>query len=343
MSVSRGIVDAAALAASADLALLAKTVVEGSLAGLHLDLRPGAGMAFRQYRPYLPGDDLRRVDWQVYARSDRLMVREAEVDREMRVRILLDASLSMASTDPASGRAGPAPSKLDYARRLAACIAYLLERQGDRLEVHALTGGRRQDLVAAQGSGRVPRSRSGSPGLAPLCTRLAQLEPAGRWPAWSALAPILAGPGHARELTVVLSDLYQQRDEVRATLRGMAAAGCEILVVQMLGRAELELSWHGDVMFEDLESGETVRTDADALRPIYRRRLRAMLGAWRRQVLDLGGDYHLLITDQPLAEALRVLLTRRLAARGGRAARAADGGPTAGLPAGHARAPGGPR
>lgn len=320
--------DPEALAGIDDLLLLARSVVEGFLAGRHLDLRPGPGVEFSQYRPYLPGDDLRRVDWRVYGRSDRLMIRDADVERDLTVRIVLDASRSMLHAEP-----GPAaeahdeshqdPTKLDYARRLAASIAYLAERQGDRIAllaptVSTMARGRRDEGAVVQ-----VEPTHGGQDLLRLCTALSKLEAEGRWPAWSRLGPLLAGSGPAgtivgqrsrgRQLIVLISDLYQHDDEMIGTLRALTAARHEVVVLQLIGRSELELGWRGDLIFEDLETGETVRADADTLRPAYRRRMAAYLDGWRRRVRDLGADYHLLVTDEPLDRALRALLLRRQA------------------------------
>ena len=133
------LLEPATLAGIKDLRLIARTLVEGYLTGLHLDPRPAAGVEFSQYRSYEPGDDLRRVDWRAYARSDRFLVRESEVERDVNVRFLLDASASMAHRD------GPL-TKFDYARMLVASLAYLVDRQGDRITFHAARDGDTIDL-----------------------------------------------------------------------------------------------------------------------------------------------------------------------------------------------------
>ena len=123
----------ASLAALDDLELLARTVVEGFLSGQHLLPQAGFGIEFSQYRSYNPGDDLRRIDWKAFGRSDRFYVREAEVERDVTVRFVLDATGSMAHEE--SGL-----SKIDYGRMLVAALAYLASRQGDRLRLHLVSG-----------------------------------------------------------------------------------------------------------------------------------------------------------------------------------------------------------
>ncbi|RMH20712.1 MAG: DUF58 domain-containing protein [Acidobacteria bacterium] len=289
--------DPAVLARVRDLRLVARAVVEGFLSGLHPDLRPGAGIDFSQYRSFEPGDDPRHLDWRLYARSDRFYVRQAEVERDVVVRLLLDASRSMAHGE---GRG----SKFDYARRLIAALAYLADLGGDHLAFHALAGGAAVDLA--------PRGRRGV--LPELLARLEALEPAGTWPAWSELAPRLAA-ARSRQLVVVVSDLYQQGRELETALGRLAARGHGVLVLHLMARDELDFTFDGDLLFEDLETGDAVRGHADALRPAYRRRLERFLEGWRRRLLERRVDYRLIPTDQPLDHALRALLLRRRALR----------------------------
>ncbi len=202
MTTSR-FLDPATLASLGDLRLLARTVVEGFTAGLHLDVRSGVGVEFSQYRSYQPGDDLRRVDWRVYGRSDRFFIRQSDVERDVTVRFLLDASASMAHRDEKL-------SKIDYARYLVATLAYLANRQGDRLAFHALSD-------AADFAAPLPRRRP----LEHLLDRLERLEPRGRWPSWNELNRRLPR-SRGRELVVVVSDLY---DEARP--RSAPASICQ--------------------------------------------------------------------------------------------------------------------
>lgn len=298
------LLDPATLAQIRDLRLLARTVVEGFLAGQHLDRRPASGVEFSQYRSYQPGDDPRRVDWRVYARSDRFFVREAEVERDVTVRFLLDASASMAHRD----RPPQALAKLDYARFLVAALGYLVDLHGDRLALQILGGG---GAPAAQRPARPPLA------LAAFLDRLERvdhLRPAGRWPAWEELAAAFAGQ-RRRELVVLVSDLYEERGEIAAALGRLAAVGHELLVLHLVARNELEFDlakdFAGDLRFEDLETGERVLGNAAALRPGYLARHRQFLAGWRRRVLELGAGYELLPTDQPLDQALRGFLARR--------------------------------
>ena len=282
------------LASIADLRLLAQTVVSGFLAGTQRTVHSGPGIEFRQYRSYQPGDDPKLVDWRAYARSDRYLVREAENERDVTVRLILDATGSMAHTGD-----GDRTDKLDYARFLVAALAWLIRLQGDRLRFHAVTGGA---AVALDPTAAVRA-------FAPLAHLLERLRPAGRWPPWRELEPHLIG-ARGRELVVVVSDLHENDGALGDALSRLAVRH-EVLVFQLLARDELSGGWGGDLELEDLETGQVVRVDAEAARPGYRAALAAHLEALRQRLLDAAIAYQLLPTDRPLDGALREFLAVR--------------------------------
>ena len=292
--------DPVALAALGDLHLRARTVVEGFLAGLHLDARSGAGVEFQQFRAYQPGDDPRRIDWRAASRSDRYVVREAEVERDVTVRFLLDASASMAHGMVGDASGGEARAKFDLARTLVACLAYLADHQGDHIALHVLGGGMRTAR-----RGRPARGRA----LRELLHELEGLEPSGEWPPGGLEHHF--GRRRGAELVVVVSDLWERGDEIRAAVRALRVNRHEVVVFHLLARDELDFSWQGDLAFEDLETGERVRGNADSLRAAYLERLKRELEAWRRDLLDLGASYARIVTDEPLERALREFLAGR--------------------------------
>lgn len=281
------------LAAIKDLRLVARMIVEGFLAGEHLDRRPGAGTEFSQYRSYQPGDDLRHVDWRAYGRSDRFYVRESEVERDITVRLVLDATASMAHTDGEL-------SKLDYARLLLAALAYLADQQGDRVSFHAVQDGASVDLPAQRGRRSLRR----------VLHRLSTVEASGDWPSWEVLGHRIART-REREVVVVVSDLYDAEARMRQALTTLQALGHEVLVFHLMGRNELDFDFRGDLAFEDLESGATVRGHADAMRAGYIERLAAGLKTWRAELLEIGVAYELVPLDRPVDQALRNFLLRR--------------------------------
>ena len=296
------LLDPSTLAGIKDLRLVAKTVVEGFLSGLHVDPRPSAGAEFSQYRSYGPGDDPRRVDWRVYARSDRFFVREAETERDVTIRILVDASASMASGastgDAESGAA--ALSAFEYARFAAAALAYLITLQGDALALHAVAGGTVLDVD----------DRRREHALTRALDLLESLEPSGTWPTVDEVLPHLARR-RGRQLVLVLSDLWDRDDELRRTVLTLRALRHEVLVLHVMARADLEFPFSGDAVFEDRETGEVIAGNAERLRAGYLERLDVWLEDWRRVLLEHGVAYQRIATDEPLDQALRSFLQRR--------------------------------
>lgn len=285
--------DARTLASLGDLELVARRVVDGFMFGAHPSRLQGAGVEFSQYRSYQPGDDIRRIDWKLFARSDRYFLRESEVETSVTVRILLDASDSMRQAEDGV-------SKFEYARLLAASLATLAFRQGDAVGLTALLGGRARSWPANRGRAH----------LSLLLRELERLEPAGTWPGWKdAEAALLSGTG--RSITFALTDLYERRSEIRAALRKVSALGNDVAVLHLIGRRELEFDYGDEASFEELETGRTVDVSGGAVRAHYL----ASLGEELRALeLDLGEqriEYTRIRLDTPLDEALRQSLARR--------------------------------
>ena len=282
------------LAALKNLQLVAKTVVDGFLLGIHANPKSGAGQEFSQYRGYQPGDDLRRLDWKMFARSDRYFIREAEIETGIGMRFVLDASASMAHRDT-NGM-----TKFDYARYLAASLAYLAFQQGDAIGLATMGG-----LTTC----RLP-SRHHPRHLHLFLQTLETLVPKGEWsvsdeensgePVWQ-----------SRELVVAISDLYQHRSEILETLRRWAAMKNEIVVFHLTAANEWNLPYSGSVVFEDLETGRQVKASPQSIRDRHRRRLEESSNAWRAELNEAGIGYEPVSMDQPLDFALRSFLVKR--------------------------------
>ena len=286
-------IDPKTLAALGDLALAARTVVDGFMYGVHHSRMPGAGLEFSQYRSYQPGDDLRRVDWKLFARSDRYFLRDAETDTSVTVRLVLDASASMAHQEAGL-------TKFDYARLLAAALAVLAHRQGDAVGLYALNDG---DLHA------VPPQRHHQH-LHRLLHDLERLEPAGVWPTWERLERLFTAGGQ-RGITVLITDLHERLNEIRTVAAKLSALRHEVLVLHVIARAELEFGYHGTVTFEEIETGHRIAVDADAVRPAYLAALADELDDLRHSLEDRRVGYARFPLDQPLDLALRHYLTGR--------------------------------
>lgn len=276
-----------------NLPLAARQAAEGFLNGAHASWRHGAGMEFSQYRPYQPGDDLRRLDWRLAARSDRYYLRESEVDTSLTVNLLLDASASMNHRD-ANGL-----SKLDYARLLLAALAYLAQQQGDAVGLSILSASGLQHLPARADTRQLPR----------LYHTLETTEAAGTFPDSTTLAPLTAR--RQRALTVCVSDLYEADGEISHLLARLRAVSGDVLLLHLAAGNELNFSYKGPITFRDLETGQALQVDADQQRAAYQQHLQQWLRATAQQARQQGLDYHLLSTTAPLDGALREFLKRR--------------------------------
>jgi uncharacterized protein (DUF58 family) len=270
-------------------------LAEGFLAGAHASRRHGAGMEFSQYRPYQPGDDLRRLDWRLAARSDRYYLRESEVDTSLTVNLVLDASASMNHRDD-NGL-----TKLDYARLLLAALAYLAQKQGDAVGLSILGASGLQHFPARADARQLPR----------LYHALEAVAATGTFPDAATLAPLTAR--RQRALTVCVSDLYETENEITRLLGRLRATSGDVLLLHLVAGNELNFSYQGPVTFRDLETGQTIQLDADQQRPAYQQLLRQWLRDTAHAARRQGLDYHQLSTGEPLDGALREFLKRRQA------------------------------
>ncbi len=286
-------IDPHILAAISDLHLLAKTVVDGFMLGANQSPIPGAGLEFSQYRSYQPGDDLRRVDWKMYARSDRYYVRESETETSITIRFVLDASASMAHEDGGV-------SKFDYARFLIASLAYLAHSQGEAIGLAIINEPANLHLPPKRDHQQLHR----------FLHELERAKPAGIWPNWATLEGTLTG-SQKREMIVLVSDLHEHQNEITAALSKLRALKNEVLLFHLMSRNEMAFDYAGFFTFEDLETGKTVQVDAQQARSSYLKNLQHQLQATKQALREQNLAYELLTLDQPLDLALRKYLIQR--------------------------------
>jgi len=285
--------DPALLARIGDLPLLARTVVDGFMHGLHRARRVGLSLDFAEHRAYQPGDDIRRIDWRVYGRTDRFYVKEYEADTNASVTFALDSSGSM---DFGSG----AVSKFDYGRILAASLAWLSQRQGDRVGLVTFAG----DLVEV-----VPPSTRHLQLILYTLGR-ARASGAGRF------APVLERAARLMNragIVVVISDCYEDPALVQRATGALRARGHDVVLFHVLDPAERELPGDGAATFEDAETGERLPLRPEALRQRYQAQVEEHGRELARRLGQDRIDYVALTTDQPLDLALHAYLERRLA------------------------------
>ncbi|MBR0459584.1 MAG: DUF58 domain-containing protein [Victivallales bacterium] len=279
-----------------DYELLARLAVEGFLSGLHRSVAHGHGGEFVQYRSYVPGDDLKHVDWKLFARSNRVCTREFLQETEMRCVFLLDASASMGY----QGTHAPC-SKFHYGAMVAACFTYLARRQGDC-----------PGLVVFNNA-TLSASRRGEPHLTlpELQQRLADIVPSATANLLAALPDATQFLGRARGLVVLLSDLWDNPDALRAVIRQLRFANRDIIVIHILDDDEANLPLHGPHHFVDSESPDELTTDPDSFREAYLAKMRDHLEHCRQICLDNEADYLLVNTAQPLVPCLAAWLQHR--------------------------------
>lgn len=288
----------------ARLDLTARSIVEGYLAGFHRSPYFGQSLEFRQHREYAVGDDLRHVDWKVWARQDRMYVKQYEEDTNLRCTVLLDTSTSM---NYGTG----AQNKYEYACTLASCLAYLLLRQQDA--VGCLTFDDRMRQI-------VP-PRTGRNHLTTIVQAMAQVELRDK----TDMLPILRQAADAfprRGLIILLTDVFAPRDGFFRGLRMLRQRGHDVCLLHVMHPDELEFSFSGPTRFEDLESPLAMTCNPRALREAYLQAVQDFLHEVRRGTASLGVDALLATTGDPWGAVLSSFLSRRQRSRGGPSGRA---------------------
>ena len=284
------------LAALGGIEFVARHIVEGFIAGLHRSPHRGFSVEFAEHRMYQPGDDLRHIDWRVFGRSDRYYIKQFEEETNLRAYLLLDVSASMAW----SSQQDRLPTKLWYAKQLAASIALLLLRQGDTVGLVAFDHEIRSRLVP----------RGGRRHWYELTRTLADATGSGRTDASPALRDV-AVRLRRRGLVILLSDLLVDPAATRIALRFLRHVGHEVLVFHVIDPGERELPGIGDARFVDPESGEEVPISVADLRAEYRRAVADAIREWRDFLVPHAIDYVVVDTDQPMALGLRAYLRKR--------------------------------
>lgn len=276
-----------------ELSLSAKTTVDGFMNGINKSTIKGTGMEFSQYRSYQPGDDLRSLDWKMFARSDRYYIRESEIETSISLRLLIDASASMNHNDGDF-------TKIDYARYTAASLAYLANLQGDAIGLYVFKNYGVFSMAARQDFQHLSR----------LFYQLENIKPEGNFTQPIQYKEIFSG-GNKRELLVFITDFYQSEQEILRLLDKLVALRHEIIVLQVLSKNELELDFKGYNTFEDLETGQTLQVDQSKIRENYKVKMAVHLDKIRTEMLDRHIYYRTLRTDEPIDLALRDFLKQR--------------------------------
>jgi uncharacterized protein (DUF58 family) len=287
------LLDPALLGGLLNLELVARTVVDGFLTGLHRSPLFGFSLEFAEYRPYVQGDDPRFIDWNVFSRTERTYIKRYLGETNTQLMILFDASASM-------GFGSAAVTKIQYARFLASALAYLSIRQHDAA-----------GLIIFDNKVRAFRPPSTRPGhLFALLHLLEHAEPATTTNIELPFEHFQQHLSH-RGMVAVISDFYADPDAVLKAVRPLAYHGQDLAFFHILDPAELRPTFNQSTLLEDMETGDQIEISAEYARKEYSRRIREHSETMKRKARDVGADYVLLDTTQPLDLALREYLLFR--------------------------------
>ena len=320
-------IDPSVLARIGNLELVARTVVEGFINGLHRAPHLGASMDFAEHRAYMPGDDIRRIDWKLFARSDRFYVKEFEADTNANFVVMLDVSKSMRYGGP--GATGAAVSKLEYASYLTASLAYFSGLQRDRVglitfdtEIRGFippSAKRLQEILHTLdrlsrestdgGYDRNGKRELGSPStngashptLAASSDRVPLREITRR----------LVESFRRRCIVALVSDLYEEPEEIVDALAYLRGKGNDMIVFHVLDKSELDFPFTEAASFQDLETGARMPLVPDYLRKQYKELIASHTRALGQKLGEGRTDYALFDTSQPLDHALFSYLSLR--------------------------------
>jgi uncharacterized protein (DUF58 family) len=280
--------------------LLARKPMLGQVSGRHASPHRGASVEFAEYRKYVPGDDLRRLDWRAYGRSDRFYVKEFDADTNLRCCLVVDTSGSMEF-----GSTGM--TKLDYARHLAATMAYLAVQQGDAVGLACFSSNIVKNL---------PPKRNPAH-LSVLLDELDAIQAKGQTQLVKVLHE-LAETIRQRALVVICSDLFVPAAELKSCFEHLRFRKHDVAVFHLLDPEELQFQFHRPTRFVDMEGGTSLFVEPVEIADRYMRALQTYLDELKQVMLESGADYQRISIDQPYEEVLSKLLIGRARSRGQR-------------------------
>ena len=274
--------------------IAARRAMLGSVSGRHQSPHRGSSVEFAEYRRYQPGDDLRRLDWRAYGRSDRHYVKEFEADTNLRLVSVLDCSGSM-----------DFKAKFATAQKIAATLSYLAIEQGDAAGLVATS--------ADQNSVIPPRRNAAQ--VSALFDAMSELQPGGET-CLAATLHELAETVRERAMVVVLSDLFFEQAELRDALDHLMFRKHDVTVFHLMEREEISPQWTSRLRIDDMEGGESILIEPDEIVMAYESEVRAFMDSTAEVMNQTGADYHLFLSDRTLEDVLAEYLAGRAA--GGR-------------------------
>lgn len=297
---SRPFLDPKALARLAGMPLFARQPMQGTVSGRHQSPHRGSSVEFAEYREYVPGDDVRRIDWRAYGRSDRFYVKEFEADTNLRCCLVLDTSGSMEF-----GSRGE--TKIEYARRIAGALSYLAVLQGDAVGLTCI----------ARGVVRNIPPRRNPAHLSAVFDVLQAARPRGETQLPDALHE-LAETVRQRALIVILSDLFVDPEQLRGCFEHLRFRKHDVAVFHLLDPLELDFDFRRPMRFVDLEGGTSIFAEPNVIAQRYLAAVRKYLDRFKEIVLESAVDYHRVNLSDDYEQVLARFLTQRSRWRGQR-------------------------
>ena len=273
------------------LELIARVIVEGFMSGSNKSQSVGAGQEFSQYKNYQAGDDLRQLDWKMFARSERYYVKQADIETNITVKFMLDASHSMSYAEDNI-------SKLQYAKVMTAALAYLARKQSDTFGLYAVN----------DKNVKVVQPRFEQQQFIRFLNELVHLKSEGTWKKGGVEQLF---DHHGKEMIVFITDLYDESEDLQNFISRLKTPRNEVIVFHLMGRHETDFDFNGSFTFEDLESGARTKVDTLVQQKDYSRRIKEWLQSSRGWMLEKQINYHLVFLDEPVETVLRNFLTVR--------------------------------
>jgi uncharacterized protein (DUF58 family) len=295
---TRSFLDTGVLSRLANFPLEARRPMQGNVSGRHPSPHRGSSVEFAEYRKYVPGDDLRRLDWRAYGRSDRYYVKEFEADTNLRCCLVLDTSGSM-------DFGSDGVTKIEYARRIAGAISHLALQQGDAVGLSCVADG----IVR-----NIPPRRNPAH-LMTVFDVLEQASPKGE----TRLVPVLhelAETVRQRALVVIISDLFVEPDDLRDCFQHLRFRKHDVAVFHLLDPQELGFDFRRPMRFLDMEGGPAVFAEPNEIAERYHKALGTYLEGLRRVVLESAVDYHRVGVDENYEQVLMRFLVGRTRTKG---------------------------
>jgi uncharacterized protein (DUF58 family) len=273
------------------LELVARIIVEGYMSGSNKSQSIGIGQEFSQYRNYEPGDDLRQLDWKMYARSERYFVKQAEIETNITVKFMIDASRSMAYQENQL-------TKLQFAKILASALAYLARKQGDTFGLYVVND---ENLSIVQ-----PRFEQQQ--FMRFLHELVSIKAESTWRK-NGIEQLF--DHHGKELLIFMSDLYDEDGDILKFISRLKTSRNEVIVFHLIGKNELELNHGGSFTFKDLESGQTLKVDTVAQQKQYLERINHWIKLTKSNLLERNISYYTVPMDENPQQVLRDFLKSR--------------------------------